>query len=100
MDITEKQIGETIIAMAEQFNARLTSKTESELEQYWHFEWEDSDSLELNIYNFHDMMNHYANFCRRWEKANNGSCCVVERVRDKYIMPKIKEFAKRIKEKS
>lgn len=39
----------------------------------------------------------YAHFCEKWEEQKNGRCCVVERVRDKYLMPKIKEFLKAIK---
>ena len=94
MEITE--LGETMIAIAKNFDNELMLKSESELEEYWHFKWESSDSLELNLYQFHDMLKLYGNFCRRWEEAKNGSCCVVERVRDKYLMPKINEFVKQI----
>jgi len=96
LEVTEKDIGDTIIAMLKCFNDELMNKTESTLEDYWHFKWKETDSLEWNIYQFHNMLKLYGNFCRRWEEAKNGSCCVVERVRDKYLMPKIKEFAKQI----
>lgn len=66
------------------------------LEGYWHFRWDDSASLERNIYNFHDLLKLYGSFCRRWEEKHNGTCCVVERVRDTYLMPKIRQFAERV----
>jgi len=95
-DITEKDIGDTIIALANRFDKELMEKSESELEDYWHFKWKDSDSLERNIYQFHRMLELYSGFCKLWEEAKNGPSCVVERVRDKYLMPKINEFAGRI----
>lgn len=73
-------------------NADIQQANQQDLEQYWHFEWDDSASLEKNIYSFHSMLDLYGSFCRRWEEAHNGCCCVVERVRDTYLMPKIREF--------
>ena len=97
MEVTEKEIGDTIIALSKSFNDKLMEKSESELEEaYWHFKWDASTSLEWNIYRFCDMLKLYGGFCRRWEEAKHGSCCVVERVRDKYIMPKISLFANQI----
>jgi hypothetical protein len=77
--------------------SELQSKTQAELETYWHFRWDDSAPLERNLYYFHDMLELYGNFCRRWEEHHNGSSCVVERVRDTYLMPKICEFAERVR---
>lgn len=42
----------------------------------------------------------YARSCQRWEEIHNGYVCVVERVRDKYIIPKIKEFEQIVYEKN
>jgi len=64
--------------------------------EYWHFRWDETASLEANIYDFHDMLQLYGSFCRRWEEKHNGSVCVVERVRDTYLMPKIREFAQKL----
>jgi len=61
-----------------------------------HFTWNESASLEWNLYQFHDKLRLYGSFCRRWEGIHNGSCCVVERVRDTYLMPKIREFTARM----
>ena len=78
------------------FTEELLSKTEAELEDYWFFKYDKKASLSRNIYEFHDLLRLYQGFCRRWETAKNGTCCVVERVRDKYLMPKINELAQQI----
>jgi len=92
ISITEEDIGSVILSLADRFKSELMSKTEEELEDCWFFKWEEKASLEQNLYEFHSNLTLYGNFCRRWEEAKNGSCCVVERVRDKYLMPKIREF--------
>jgi len=96
MEITEKEIGDTITAINKTVDTELLGKTKEQLDEYWHFEWEDSDTLEQNLYNFHDMLELYGSFCNQWEEAKNGSCCIVERVRDKYLMPKIREFVEQL----
>jgi hypothetical protein len=96
MEVTEKDIADVITSMAKRFDDELFQKTEAELEQKWFFQWDGSASLEWNTYKFYDMLKLYGSFCRRWEEKHNGSCCVVERVRDKYLMPKIKKFVKQI----
>jgi hypothetical protein len=86
-------LAETITTLADAFSRDLFDKTKEQLEEYWHFAFDPKKSVEANIYNFHDMLELYGNFCRRWEEHHNGSCCVVERVRDQYLWPKIKRFA-------
>ena len=66
--------------------------SKDELEKYWHYKPKEDMSEEQRLYNFYKMLKLYASFCRRWEEHHNGSCCVVERVRDNYIMPKIREY--------
>lgn len=97
-EVTKEDIGKVITSIASAFDAELYGKTESELEEYWFFKFDREELLERNIYNFYDMLKLYGNFCRRWEEHHNGSCCVVERVRDKYLMPKIKQFVKDIRQ--
>ena len=96
MGVTEKDIGDVITSLSQRFDDELFQKTEAELEEKWFFKWDDSESLEWNTYQFHDLLKLYGSFCRRWEEKHNGSCCVVERVRDKYLMPKICQFVKQI----
>jgi len=62
------------------------------LERYWFFRYDPTASLEWNCYQFHSMLDLYKGKCRRWEEMHNGSQSVVERVRDRYLMPKIREW--------
>lgn len=68
----------------------------SGLERFWYFAYDSDRSVEWNIYLFVDMLDLYKRKCRQWEEMHNGSMCVVERVRDKYLRPKITEFAETI----
>lgn len=86
-------LGKSITDLANTFDEELYKKSREELESYWHFTYKPKDSVVLNIYNFHKLLGSYGNFCRRWEEHHNGTCCVVERVRDQYLMPKIEQFA-------
>ena len=70
----------------------LNNKTEKELEDYWYFQYDKSKSKEWNLYQFCKLLEMYRVRCRKWEEIHNGSSCVVERVRDNYLMPKIKQF--------
>ncbi len=90
-------IATVLKGLADRGNIELRAMEQSDLEQYWRFAWNASASLEWNLYEFHKMLRLYGNFCRRWEEMHNGSCCVVERVRDTYLMPKIREFTAMIK---
>ncbi len=74
----------------------LQRMTSGDLEQFWFFKWNEKSSVEWNIYQFTDLLELYRRQCRRWEEKHNGSVCVVERVRDKYLMPKITEFARHV----
>jgi len=92
---TIKGVLDAIVAQEEHENL---SMSQADLEQRWHFEWDITASLGWNAYKFHKMLNLYGSSCRRWEETHNGSCCVVERVRDTYLMPKIDAFLERTKD--
>ena len=96
-DKIEKAIGNVLTNLYSSFQAELFSKTQAGLEDYWHFKFSDKTSPVLNIYEFHEMLELYSDSCRRWEEHHNGPCCVVERVRDKYLIPKIREFVADLK---
>ena len=99
VEITKKDIKETIESLHSIFQKELFECNQQDLEEkYWHFKYNEKLSLERNLYHFYDMLRLYGNFCRRWEEHKNGSCCVVERVRDKYLMPQINQFVKMVKE--
>lgn len=97
MDPKPEQIAAVLNGILASGDAELQKMHQRDLEQYWHFVWDDAAALEWNIYKFHDMLKLYGSFCRRWEEKHNGTCCVVERVRDTYLMPKIREFAERLR---
>lgn len=86
-------LAEMFKTLGESFDRDLFAKTKEQLEEGWFFTFDASKSVEANIYNFQDMLNLYGGICRRWEERHNGPCCVVERVRDRYLWPKIKQFA-------
>lgn len=85
-------IGEVLTSLAARAGADLYATPEEELGRYFYWRWDESRSVEWNLYEFSDLLEMYKRTCRRWEEHHNGSCCVVERVRDKYVMPRVKEF--------
>jgi hypothetical protein len=92
-DDLDKAIGETITSLAQRFDDELYALTEAELAQEWHFRWDETRTVVENMYEFTDRLEMLKYRCRRWETHHNGSVCVVERVRDKYLMPRIRAFA-------
>jgi len=70
----------------------LAHMKKEDLAKFWFFEYDNTRSEAYNLYLFHDMLDIYGRKCRQWEEMHNGSMCVVERVRDTYLLPKIKEF--------
>ena len=92
----EDELKAVIMRMTTSFKEDLYNSGEEDLEQYWHFEWDDSITKERNLYEFYKNLKLYSSLCRDWEEHHHGHFCVVERVRDKYIMPKIKKFVEQI----
>jgi len=92
MQVSKPVLKKFLLDIADGFNKELFEKTQKQLEEYWFFKYDPNALIEENLYQFHDMLKLYGSFCRRWEEHHNGSCCVVERVRDKYLMPKIRLF--------
>jgi hypothetical protein len=58
----------------------------------WFFKWDSTKSVEWNTYEFNEMLDMHRQQCRKWEERHGGYICVVERVRDKYLLPRIREF--------
>lgn len=90
----EQEISGAINSLAKRLDDELFASSRTELEGIWCFRWNVDESAEWNLYDFHTMLGLYGHQCRRWEEHHNGSCCVVERVRDMYLRPKIREFLK------
>lgn len=70
--------------------------SQTELDRYWYFVYDETMSKTWNIYVFSECLEMYKKKCRQWEEHHNGSLSVVERVRDAYLWPKIKEFEERL----
>ena len=96
IEVTKESLSACLTSLVSRFDQDLYAKTKGQLEDYWHFKWDESASIEHNIYDFTQMLELYRSFVRRWEEHHNGSCCVVERVRDEYLMKKIGEFKSRL----
>lgn len=99
MDVTEKDIDKALTDILRRVEAEYQTMSEVDLEQCWYFQYDSDRSIAFNMYLFYDRLSLYAGSCRRWEEIHNGTCCVVERVRDKYIIPKIKEFEQILRER-
>ena len=69
----------------------------AELEQFWFFRYDRSRSEAANLYEFTQMLDLYRRKCRSWEEQHNGISCVVERVRDQYLWPKLQQFIADVK---
>ena len=92
MKPTNEQIGNVLTSILAGADAELVALEDAELAAQWYWRWEAGRSIEWNTYKFSDMLELHKRRCRRWEEHHNGSCCVVERVRDKYLMPRVREF--------
>jgi len=92
--INKKIIGIACKSILKNADKELYTSTQEKLENYWFFKFDVHKSIESNLYEFTQMIELYRYNCRRWEEYHNGHVEVVERVRDKYLIPKIKEFIK------
>lgn len=80
----------TARAIAGHSDAHLRSLPQSALEDSWFFRWDATAPLDLNLYEFFDFLELYARTCERWEHLHGGHVGLVERVRDRYVLPKIR----------
>lgn len=89
---TQEQLGDVITALVQNADNELLALEAEELSGQWYWRWEEGRSVEWNTYKFSDALEMHKRQCRRWEEHHNGNSCVVERVRDKYLMPRVREF--------
>lgn len=92
-EVTQAAIGNVLTGMMQRIDAEYDTMSEDDLRQRWYFTYRPEQSVEWNMYSFFEMLGLYRGACRRWEEKHHGHMMVVERVRDKYLMPKIREFA-------
>lgn len=89
-------IKEVCNSIIESDKNELYKKTQEELEYYWYFKFNNNISNECNLYEFIKMIELYKSYCIKWEEYHNDHVCIVERVREKYLMPKINAFLDKI----
>jgi hypothetical protein len=92
MTTNEQEIKKTIIGMAAKAASELLALDENALAATWFWQWDNCESVEWNTCEFNDDLDAYKRRCRGWEEHHNGGGCVVERVRSKYLMPRVREF--------
>lgn len=92
----DRALSDVMSAIIKQSDSEFYLMKQADLEKFWHFRWNDSYSIDQNIYEFHDLLGVYGRQCRRWEEIHHGRMCVVERVRDRYLIPKIQEFSQKL----
>ncbi len=92
IEVTAQDVAEVINALDKSFTDGLYATPPDGLEKYWHFRWREGWTAEYAMYEFANQLAYYGEECRRCEEHHNGRVCVVERVRDKYLMPKAREF--------
>lgn len=92
MEPTQEQIGNVLAAIVATADAELMALSADDIAAEWYWRWEEDRSIEWNTYKFSHILELHKKRWRRWEERHNGSCCVVERVRDKYVMPRVREF--------
>src|SRR4051812_492973 len=90
--LNAKVLNSVIGSVVSGFESEVFACKREDLERYWNFKYDTDKSPEVNLYLFHQSLGVYGRVCRNWEEHHFGICCVVERVRDTYLMPKIKSF--------
>lgn len=96
--LPEDDIGSALTDIMRSIDSQYETMTQEELQKKWYFTFEPSTSLRYNTYIFMQCLDLYRRSCRKWEENNNGRSMVVERVREKYLLPKIDEFLVTLRE--
>jgi hypothetical protein len=92
MTADEQQIKDVITEIAAKAASELLALDEDAVKAKWYWRWDKNESVEWNTYEFSGDLEMYKRRCRMWEDKHNGIGCTAERVRDKYLMPKVREF--------
>jgi hypothetical protein len=90
--LTQQAVATVLQGIVSGYQDELRALSQEDLEKYWFFQYDPSQSHAWNLYQFHSLLDLYRKQCRAWEELHHGPCCVVERVRDRYLMPKITQF--------
>lgn len=90
--LATSDLAEFLTTISTRIKTDIVSMSREDLERYWDFEIDPAASKAWNVYKFHRALSTYGSACRQWEEAHHGYACVVERVRDRYLLPKIRAF--------
>lgn len=89
--VSLEAIGDVLTSIVNRSQVELLALSAEQLQEQWHFRWDNRASIEWNLYKFSDALEMFKRSCRQWEEHHSGSSCVVERVREKYLLPRIQE---------
>jgi hypothetical protein len=99
MSETSDAIKEVITRLESRQTNELLAMNSKELSQDCLWEWVETKSIEWNTYQFFCTLELYKRRARRWEEHHHGACCVVERVRNQYLLPRIRAFLAELKKR-
>jgi hypothetical protein len=88
----QRALADTVTVLDARGKSDLFAMSQRELLDSAPFSFEAGRNEAENLYRFVRDMIGYSSRCRRWEEHHNGSCCVVERVRDTYLRPRMIRF--------
>lgn len=86
------EIKKVIHGMVDSFTTEVLAMSAEQISEEFFWSWDVTRTPAANLYLFFDALALHRRRWRMWEEHHNGSCCIVERVRDKYIMPRIYEL--------
>lgn len=98
MNTTNEELRGALMDMARALDADLLAMSADEIAADWFWKWDHLRGIEWNLYQFASVLEVHKRRWRRWEEHHHGPSCVVERVRDKYVMPKVRELAEILRE--
>ena len=88
----QSALDEIVPRLADAIDELLLAMTPEEIQAHWVWSWQEEASLWWNIYHFADTLELYKRHWEKWEEHHNGYICVVERVAEKYVKPRIDDF--------
>jgi hypothetical protein len=88
----KEEVSQVLIGIGMSWKTEIINTNKEDLDKFYFYKYDGSRTLEWNTYQFAEALDAFKRTCRTWEEHHNGYTCVVERVRDKYLMPKIKQF--------
>lgn len=88
----EKEIRDVMTGIVTSHRNEVINTQQDQLDKFWYVKYDPTMSKAWNLYQFSQQLESFKRDCRTWEEHHNGHSCVVERVRDTYLMPKIKQF--------